>query len=89
MNLSNETSFNDEVIDLYSIDLYSVLEYSTTLRVLDLSNNADDVTITAWVTFSALLWNRNAALTKLDFRENKTNDGLMTAFAETLINNRS
>jgi len=50
VNLSNQTSFNDEVIDLYSIDLYSVLEYSTTLRVLDLSNNADDVTITAWVT---------------------------------------
>lgn len=67
MNLSNQTSFNDEVIDLYC-----VLEYSTTLRVLDLSNDAD-VTITAWVTFSALLWNRNAALTKLGFRENKTN----------------
>jgi hypothetical protein len=82
LNLSDQAFFNDEVI--YA--LYSVLEYNTTLRILDLSNNTE-VTTTSWVTFSAILWNRNSPLTTLNLSGNKTSDDLMIAFAETLINN--
>jgi hypothetical protein len=83
LNLSDQVFFNDEVI----YTLYTALEYNTTLRILDLSNNTE-VTTTAWVTFSAILWNRNSPLTKLDLSGNQTSDDLMIAFAETLINNR-
>ena len=67
LNLSDQVFFNDEVI--YA--LYTALEYNTTLSILDLSNNTE-VTTTAWVTFSAILWNRNSPLTKLDLSGKQT-----------------